>query len=136
MNLMERLYLAAHDESNSTSEARDLARDAIAEIERLQALAPLDVHEQEDSVTTTVVARIRALGIGSDRRLAWRVGAMVRDSWQKCYGQLPTKANTTKVSGTGSHCHARYPHAWAPRIDDMILHTCGDDGGTQGVFPW
>ena len=33
-----RLYLAAHDEWDISAESRDLARDALAEIQRLRAL--------------------------------------------------------------------------------------------------
>jgi len=37
-DLTRRLYLAAHDEWDISAESRDLARDALAEIERLRAL--------------------------------------------------------------------------------------------------
>jgi hypothetical protein len=91
----------------------------------------LSVHEQEDATSTTVVARIRALAVPNSKRLAWNVGAAVRRSWTKTYGTLPVKANTTKVSGTGSHCHARYPLSWAPRIDQLIALHVGSASTTQ-----
>ena len=37
-DLTLRLYLAVHDEWDISAESRDLARDALAEIERLRAL--------------------------------------------------------------------------------------------------
>lgn len=37
-DLTRRLYLAAHDEWDISAESRDLARDALAEIERLRTL--------------------------------------------------------------------------------------------------
>jgi hypothetical protein len=101
------------------------------ENQRLRATSPLSVHEQEDATSTTVVARIRALGVPNSKRLAWNVGAAVRRSWTKTYGTLPVKANTMKVSGTGSHCHARYPLAWALRIDQLIALHLGSASTTQ-----
>ena len=38
MNLTTRLFLAAHDEWEISAESREIARDALAEIERLRAL--------------------------------------------------------------------------------------------------
>ena len=68
------------------------------ENQRLRAASPLSVHEQEDATSTTVVARIRALGVPGDKRLAWNVGAAVRRSWTKSYGTLPVKANRAHAS--------------------------------------
>lgn len=98
---------------------------------RLRAASPPSVHEKEDATSTTVVARIRALGVVNNKRLAWNIGAAVRRSWTKTHGTLPVKANTTKVSGTGSHCHARYPLSWAPRIDQLIALHVGSASATQ-----
>lgn len=94
----------------------------------LRAMAPLDVHAQEDEGTTTVVARIKALGVRGGRKFAWRVGSVVRAAWEKQHGSLPVKANTAKVSGHGSHCHARYPLSWVPRIDAIVAFHAGTEG--------
>lgn len=104
------------------------------ENERLRTFDPLGVHAQEDAVTTTVVARIRALGVPPSRGLAWRVGSDVRRAWEKEHGTLPLKANTAKVTGKGSHCHARYPLSWAPRIDAAIARHSGLPTPEQGTL--
>ena len=88
---------------------------------------------QEDEETTTVVARILALGVadGKDRmwrkRLAWSVGRAIEKAWFSEMRKPPTKANTVKSNGTGSHCHARYPVSWSKKIDDVIRLHAGCD---------
>ena len=97
-----------------------------AENERLRAMQPmLDVLDQEDATTTTVVARSHATGVEHTKKLAWNAGSAVRAEWEREYRCLPPKANTAKVSGRGSHCHARYPKAWAERIDAIIRGLAG-----------
>jgi hypothetical protein len=98
-----------------------------AEVERLRAMQPMvDVLDQEDATTTTVVARIHATGVEHTKRLAWHAGSAVRAEWEREYRCLPPKANTAKVSGRGSHCHARYPRSWSDRIDAIVRSLAGD----------
>lgn len=97
-----------------------------AEVARLRAMQPmLDVLDQEDADTTTVVARIHAVGVEHTKRLAWHAGSAVRAEWEREHHSLPPKANTAKVSGRGSHCHARYPRSWAERIDAIVRGLAG-----------
>ena len=98
---------------------------------RLDVLA---VYEQEDATTTTVVARVRALGLQRTNALAWAAGAAVRQAWLSAHGSLPPKANTAKSTGTGSHCHARYPLSWRGRIDEIIRACAGDDPRQLSLF--
>jgi hypothetical protein len=73
---------------------------------------------------TTVPQRIEALGYEQSTRkgttLAWRVGAAIRLAWEHEHRGLPPKGLARKSCGTGSHCFAVYPRAWAPRIDAEI----------------
>jgi hypothetical protein len=88
---------------------------------------------QQDDSTTTVVARITASGvaIGKDnvwrKRLAWSVGRAIEKAWVAETRSPPTKANTVKSNGNGSHCHARYPISWSKKIDDVIKLHAGCD---------
>lgn len=109
------------------------------ELESLRAQSPsrldvLAVYEQEDATTTTVVARVRALGLQRTNALTWAAGAAVRQAWLSALGSLPPKANTAKSTGTGSHCHARYPLAWRGRIDDIIRACAGNDPRQLSLF--
>lgn len=68
----------------------------------------------------TVTERIKALGYESNKVLAWRVGAAIRNKWEELTGVLPEKDLRRKTSGGGSHCMAVYPPKWRPDIDAMI----------------
>ncbi len=68
----------------------------------------------------TVTERIKALGYESNKVLAWRVGAAIRNKWEELTGVLPEKDLRRKTSGHGSHCMAVYPPKWRPDIDAMI----------------
>jgi hypothetical protein len=107
-----------------------------AKLTALQS-APIDVlavYEQEDATTTTVAARVNALGLTRSNALTWAAGAAVRRAWLNAHGSLPPKANTAKSSGHGSHCHARYPTSWRERIDSIILACAGSDPRQLSLF--
>lgn len=91
----------------------------------IEGVDVLAVHEHEDAGSTTVIARIAALGIAYSPRLAWRAGSAVRAVWERRHGELPPKANTRKRNGRGNHCHARYPLAMTAEIDAIIRETAG-----------
>ena len=108
-----------------------------AELARLRSSAPIDVlavYDQEDAESTTVVARIAALGLTRSNALSWAAGAAVREEWLKTHKSLPPKANTAKSSGHGSHCHARYPLSWCARIDGIIRACAGNDPRQLSLF--
>ena len=114
-----------------------------AEVERLRSISArstgttldvLAVYEQEDDATTTVAARVSALGVRRSNALTWAAGATVRRAWLRAFGSLPPKANTSKTSGHGSHCHARYPTSWRGRIDEIVLACAGSDPRQLSLF--
>ena len=72
----------------------------------------------EDRITVT--GRIKALGYESNKVLAWRVGAAIRNKWEHLTGALPAKDLRRKTSGMGSHCRAVYPPKWRADIDATI----------------
>ncbi len=113
-------------------------RDALAsrdrEIAHLRAVAGVsDVLLREDEHTTTVVARIAALGYASDKHLAWRCGSAAQAAWRRRNGTQPPKANTSKTRGGGNHCHARYPIAWRDELD-RIIHATAGNAPSQGTL--
>tara|TARA_R110000868_G_scaffold175298_1_gene412275 strand:- start:109 stop:504 length:396 start_codon:yes stop_codon:yes gene_type:complete len=104
------------------------------ELAEARRLATVAVLEQEDASSTTVVARIAALGIEHTPRLAWQAGAAAQAEWRRLHHEQPPKANTAKVSGTGAHCHARYPVEWADTLD-RIIRGCAHGDARQCVLP-
>ena len=114
-----------------------------AEVERLRSISArstgttldvLAVYEQEDDATTTVAARVSALGVRRSNALTWAAGATVRRAWLRAFGSLPPQANTSKTSGHRSHCHARYPTSWRGRIDEIVLACAGSDPRQLSLF--
>ena len=100
-------------------------RDEVARSTQVDAL------DREDATTTTVVARIHALGFAYSKHLAWTCGTAAQRAWRRRCGRQPPKANTTKGSGHGAHCHARYPLSWRAELD-AIVAACAGDAPTQG----
>lgn len=105
----------------------DDAPDVLAQATQVDAL------HREDATTTTVVARIAALGFAHSNHLAWVAGAAAQRAWRRRCGRQPVKANTTKGRGHGAHCHARYPLSWRDELD-AIVRACANDAPTQGVL--
>jgi len=78
------------------------------------------VSRSQPSPGVTVTERIKALGYESNKVLAWRVGAAIRNKWEALTGALPEKGLRPKTSGMGSHCMAVYPPKWGADIDATI----------------
>ena len=62
MDLTTRLFLAAHDEWEISAESRELARDALAEIERLRARV-VDAEAEASRWGDAIVAIGEAVGV-------------------------------------------------------------------------
>jgi hypothetical protein len=78
--------------------------------------------------------RITHLGMDyPDKRMAWSLGSLIRETWIKEHGDLPRKQLDTKTCGTGSHCFAIYPEEFWPRIDAIIKLALR---GPQGMLPF
>ena len=69
---------------------------------------------------SSVVDRVRALGLEVHKSLTWPAGDAVRDEWGRRHGRLPEKALRRKASGTGSHCFAIYPPEFRDEMDRII----------------
>jgi hypothetical protein len=114
-------------------------RRKVAQLERKLAeareLATVSALEQEDDCTTTVVARIAALGFEQTPKLSWQAGSAAQAEWRRQHGSQPPKANTAKVNGHGAHCHARYPVEWRDTLD-RIIRECVTGDPRQCVLPF
>jgi len=72
----------------------------------------------------TTIQECRYQGALPTQRVAWLIGAKVRDAYVDTYGTLPPKALRQKTTGPGSHCFALYPDEFRPiaaRIIRAIL---------------
>jgi hypothetical protein len=92
----------------------------------------------QDTLTTTVIGRIAALGLFAGepekrKRLAWEAGGLAQRAWRQRYGTQPPKHNTLKACGVGVHCHARYPMDWCQKLDEIIM-LCAGVSPTQPSF--
>lgn len=119
--------VSGEDACEATALRAEVARlrDEVARSTQVDAL------DREDATTTTVVARIHALGFAYSKHLAWTCGTAAQRAWRRRCGRQPMKANTTKGSGHGAHCHARYPISWRAELD-AIVAACAGDAPTQG----
>jgi hypothetical protein len=68
----------------------------------------------------TIIQECRRQGYEPTPRVAWELGAAVRDGYVIVYGSPPIKALRGKTHGTGSHCFALYPDEFRPIAAEII----------------
>jgi len=68
----------------------------------------------------TIIDVMRDLGIECEPRVAWSIGARVRDLYETMTGSAPVKALRSKTNEGGTHCFAIYPEAMRPEIERII----------------
>lgn len=74
----------------------------------------------------TVIDVFRRLGLETDKRKTWAVGAIVARKWLVENGTEPPKMNRRKTAGGGSHCFAVYPESWFETIAELAKQTCAE----------
>lgn len=68
----------------------------------------------------TIMEVARQLGVKLEPRVAWSIGAEVRDIYERRYGCLPPKDLFDKTNDHGSHCFAHYPAYMRDQIAKII----------------
>jgi hypothetical protein len=82
----------------------------------------------------TVPQVIDMMGLVTNSRQSWTIGARVRERYRETHGgRYPRKLLAEKTKGTGSHCFAHYPPEFQPEIEKIVSLVVGR-GGQDDLF--